>query len=200
MSSEKHTNQAGPTWPWVFAFAALAVLHRLLPRLLHLGPEAQIVWNFVPVGALGLFAGARWHSRFAVLTPLAVMLGSDLLMWPLLAAQGYSTFSWGTPIIYASFTVYALIGRLMRPTSSVVWITAAPFAGSVQFFLASNFLCWPGNPIYPQNLSGLMQCYIAGVPFFPNTLGADLLFSFLFFGLYALGQSVIQRQKASQPA
>jgi hypothetical protein len=200
MSGEKNPNQCGMTWPWVVAFAALAVLHRVLPRLLNLGPEAQIVWNFAPVGAVGLFAGARWRSPLAVLTPLAVMLASDLLMWPLLAAKGLPTFSWGTPIIYASFTVYALIGRLMRPSSSVVFITAAPFAGALQFFLATNFLCWPGNPLYTQNLSGLMQSYIAGLPFFPNTLGGDLLYSFLFFGLYALGQSAFQRQKASQPA
>jgi len=196
-----NTNDGGLTWPWVAAFAALAVLHRLVPYLFDLGPEARFAWNFAPVGALGLFAGARWRSPLALLAPAAVMLVSNLLMWPFLAAKGYSPFDWGTPIIFLSFTAYALIGRSMS-RSSAAWVTAAPFVGALQFFLVTNFAVWLGGDgaLYAKNLAGLTQCYVAGLPFFPNTLGGDLAFSVLFFGAHGLSLAFLPRLKASQPA
>jgi len=201
MQDGKNTSETGLTWPWVVGFAALAVLHRLVPYLFSLGTEAQFAWNFVPVGALGLFAGARWRSGLAYLTPLAVMVVSDLLLWPFLAAKGFPAFGWSRPFIYGSFTIYAVIVRLIRDRSP--WLIApAAFLGALQFFLITNFASWAGQDgvNYAQNLTGLIQCYVAGLPFFGPTLGGDLAFSGLFFGLYALGHLVFQRQKESQPA
>lgn len=201
MSDAKNPNGGGSTWPWVAVFAALAVLHRLVPYLFDLGPQAQFAWNFAPVGALGLFAGARWRSGWALLVPAAVMLVSDLLMWPFLAAKGYPVFGWGTPVIFASFTAYALIGRSMS-RSSPAWLVAAPFVGALQFFLVTNFAVWLGGDggLYAKSLSGLVQCYVAALPFFRSTLGGDLAFSFLFFGAHGLSLALGPRLKASQPA
>jgi hypothetical protein len=185
----------------VVVFAALAVLHRLVPYVFLLGPAAHFAWNFAPVGAVCLFAGARWRSPLAFVVPLAVMGMSDLLMWPFLAAKGYSPFSWATPVVYASFLAYALIGRAVGRTPSAVWITAAPFAGALQFYLLTNLAVWAygvGVP-YTKDLSGLAECYVAALPFFRNTLGGDLLFSVLFFGLHALAVRAFHRQKVSQP-
>lgn len=66
----------------------------------------------------------------------------------------------------------------------------------------SNFLVWAGSDgsMYSQDLSGLVQCYVLAIPFFGNTLAGDLLFSTVFFGLYAVLSLVMERQKASQPA
>lgn len=195
-------NENGLTWIWIVAFAALAVLHRLVPYLFDLGPEARFAWNFAPVGAVGLFAGARWRSPLAFLAPLAVMAVSDLLLWPFLSAKGYATFTWGTPILYASFTAYALIGRLVRHARSPLWITAAPFVGALQFFLVSNFAVWLGGDgvEYAKTLAGLGQCYFMALPFLRTTLGGDLLYSSLFFGLYGLSAYGVQPRKVSQPA
>ena len=40
--------------------------------------------------------------------------------------------------------------------------------------------------MYPQTLSGLASCYIAGLPFYGRTLLGDLFFSGVLFGVYAL--------------
>ena len=68
------------TW-FVVAFVAYAVLVRLLPWLLRAtGVEIPIErmvypWNFVPLTALCLFAGAHFrHRAVACLCPLLVML------------------------------------------------------------------------------------------------------------------------------
>ena len=166
MSDGKTTNSASRTALWVGAFAALAVLHRLVPYLFDLGQQASFAWNFGPVGALGLFAGARWRSRFAPLVPVAVMLLSHLLMWPFLAAEGHPTFSWMTPILYGSFAAYALIGRLIRGSSSPWWIGGAAVLGAVQFYLVTNFAWWPWSEMYTKDWAGLAACYAAGWPFF----------------------------------
>ena len=202
MSDGTNTNAGSRAGLWVAAFAALAVLHRLIPYLFDLGQEARFAWNFAPVGAVGLFAGVRWRSRFALLTPVAVMLVSHLLMWPFLAAKGYPTFSWMTPILYGSFMAYALIGRLIRGSSSPLWIGGAAFLGALQFYLLTNFACWAGGDgeTYAMSLAGLAHCYYMALPFFSATLGGDLAFSGLFFGLYALSLHVFPAQKETQPA
>jgi hypothetical protein len=40
--------------------------------------------------------------------------------------------------------------------------------------------------MYPPTLSGLEMCYIAGLPFFKNTLTGDMAYTALMFGLFEL--------------
>ena len=42
--------------------------------------------------------------------------------------------------------------------------------------------------MYPQNLQGLLQGYVAGLPFFRNTLTGDILYTALLFGGFALAE------------
>jgi hypothetical protein len=174
------------TLVYILGLGVLAALYRLVPYyLLH--PDRAFVWNLVPVGALALFAGSRLRSGWAWLVPLGVMLVSDLLLWYPLYQRGMSPFSWlGTPIIYASFAVYVLVGRMIRQGElSPMVIGGAALLASVQFFLLTNFAVWLRNPAFPATPGGLLECYALGVPFYRNTLTGDLLFSALFFGLHA---------------
>ena len=59
---------------------------------------------------------------------------------------------------------------------------------SVLFFLTSNFAEWLGDPLYPKTAAGLALCFAAAVPFFWNTLAADLLGTATLFGLDALSR------------
>src|SRR5690349_2132421 len=106
----KVTTEHGLTLAYVLIVAVITVLARLMPYLI--GPDRQLLWNLMPVGALALFAGSRVRSPRAWLVPLAVMIVSDLLLWYPLAQKGLSPFSWlGTPTIYGSYFLYVLIGR-----------------------------------------------------------------------------------------
>jgi hypothetical protein len=192
----------GLTLAFTAGAVALAVLVRVLPYLWDRGTDADYVWNLMPVGALGLFAGARLRSRWALVVPLLAMLVSDLLLVRPLAARGFGAFSWGTPLIYASFAVYALLGRGARGAGWPLSLVPVCLAGSVQFFLVSNFLVWAGGDgtLYPRTLAGLAECYTMALPFLKNTAGGDLLFTGLFFGLHAVLARALERGKASQPA
>jgi hypothetical protein len=87
----------------------------------------------------------------------------------------------------------------------VAWplsLLPACLLGSVQFFVLTNFFAWLGGDgnLYPKTLAGLGECFAAAVPFFKNTVAGDLLYTGLFFGLYALAVRVRTTEKASQPA
>jgi lipopolysaccharide export LptBFGC system permease protein LptF len=56
-------------------------------------------------------------------------------------------------------------------------------AGTFSFFIITNFAVWAMGGLYPMTIEGLMACYIAGIPFYGNTLLSTSLFSALFFGL-----------------
>jgi arginine exporter protein ArgO len=170
---------------YALAIGVLVPVSRLVPYLLPAG--GYLLWNLVPIGALALFVGSRLRDRSAFLVPLAVMLISDLVLVYPLARLGHSAFSWATPFIYASLAVYVLIGRLIsqREISPMV-IGGAALLASLQFFVISNFAVWLTATIYPRNLSGLLQCYVAGVPFYRNTLAGDLFFSGMIFAVHAL--------------
>jgi hypothetical protein len=204
MHGDGKTRDSGLTWLLAAAFAAFAVLWRLGPYLFDLGPDARFVWNLTPVGALGVFLGVRLRSRWALLLPPAVMLVSDLLLWKPLADRGFHAFSRWTLLIYGSFLVYALLGRLARrgPSAAALAFPAA-LLGGAQFFLLTNFAVWAGGDgtTYPKTLAGLGECYAMGLPFLKYTLGGDLLFTGLFLGVHALAAVAVgQTRKASQPA
>ncbi len=149
-------------------------------------------WNFAPVGALSLFAGARLRGWQAYLLPIALMAVTD----PFLG--GYSV---ATPLVYASFLVNVWIGTRLRNSENPLHIGGAALAGSVQFFLITNFAWLGGSNMYPHTLSGVLQCYAAGIPFFGRTLASDLLYSALFFGLHAwLSRTVVRSERVAAQA
>jgi hypothetical protein len=143
--------------------------------------------NFAPVGALSLFAGARLRGWRAYLLPIALMAVTDPFR------GGYS---FSTPFVYASFVISVWIGSHLRNTENPKWIALAALIGSAQFFLLSNISMWLApTSIYAHNLGGLVTCYVAAIPFFRNTLLADLLFTAVFFALHAVLSRVVVRSE-----
>jgi hypothetical protein len=200
MSDNRAAREGEAGWGWIVGYSSFAVFLRLLPYYQHLLPEnydLRWLWNFAAVGALGLFAGARLGSWAAYLVPLGAMLVSDVL---LIRYLGAATFSWATPVLYASLTLNVAIGRLLRPTSSPAWAVPAALVTATQFFVASNLAEWALGGLYARTFVGLSECFVAALPFFRGTLVGDLVYAVLFFGLHAAAQALAQRENASQPA
>ncbi len=163
-------------------FQPVALGLTLAAALLRLAPHPP---NFAPVGSIALFGGAKLRGWQAYLIPLLAMLITD----PILSRMaGYPAYSKATPIIYFSFLLYVVLGRyLLRRNPGPLRIASVAAAGSVQFFLVTNFFEWlQGISMYPHTLAGLSACYIAALPFFSRTLIADLFYSAVLFTAYAL--------------
>ena len=160
--------------PLALGLTVAAALLRLIPH----------PFNFTPVGSVALFGGARLRGWQAYLIPLLAMLATD----PILSyIAGYPAYSRGTIVVYFSFLIYVVLGRTLIGSSTNPWrIGAVALAGSVQFFLITNFFVWFAGTMYPHTLGGLAACYIAALPFFGRTLLGDLFYSGVLFSAYAL--------------
>jgi hypothetical protein len=152
------------------AAAVIGLIWRLIPH----------IPNTTPVGAMGLFSGARLRWWQAALLMLAVMAVSDAILWQWF---NYDPFS---PWVYGSFLVNVLIGAWLSRRGDLWCVGLGSVLASVQFFLVTNFGTWFSQTLYPHTLTGLLDCYIAGLPFFGYTLAGDLSCSALLFGTYAL--------------
>nr|AXL06675.1 hypothetical protein [uncultured bacterium] len=136
--------------------------------------------NLTAVGAVALFGGAYFSRRWlAVLIPLAAMLLSDLaLPYTLYAGSGLSI----TPMTYICFLLTVGLGMLLRERVSFGSVTIGAVAASVMFFLLSNGWVWFGGSMYPHNAAGLIECYLAGLPFAQNMLVGNLFYCGVLFG------------------
>jgi hypothetical protein len=168
--------------PLGMGLTILGALARVLPHL----P------NFAPVGGLSLFAGARLRGWQAYLLPLVLMAVTDPFV------GGYSV---ATPLVYASFLINVWIGSRLRATENPLWIGTGAVAGSLQFFLITNFAWLSGSSLYPHTLAGVVSCYVAAIPFYGRTLASDLVYSAALFGLHAwLSRKVARSERVTAQA
>ncbi|MBI1804339.1 MAG: hypothetical protein HY033_04505 [Ignavibacteriae bacterium] len=159
---------------FTFILILLAALSRLLPH-----PP-----NFAPITALALFGGVYLDRKHTFIVPIAAMLISDYFI-------GFYT---GMMWVYASFTAIGFIGLWLRNHRGVVQTVGATLAGSVLFFVVTNFGVWISSQVsYPHNFAGLVECYVAAIPFFRNTVLGDALYVTAMFGLYELAVKFIPR-------
>ena len=169
---------------YLFIVVALAV--RFIPHFL----------NFSPLGAALLFFGAtRKKEEWAPV--LCAAIGVDFLL---------TTLVYHLPLradVFAPLAYYVIalfIGSLLKEGlhdgRSALKIAGASVAGSLVFFVTSNFVAWIGLPqMYTRDLSGLANCYVAAIPFFRSTFIGDLVYSFAMFGT-PLMIAAMQRKKA----
>jgi len=152
-------------------------------------------YNFSPLGAMALFGAAYFSKKWqGLLIPLIATWVSDLLINNVIYARYYPEFTWFYSGFYWQYGSYVLISItaffLLRKVTPQRVLAGALSATGI-FFLLSNFGCWLGNPMYGQNISGLLSCYAAGLPFLKGTLLGDLVYSGVLFGSFALIQSQI---------
>ncbi len=186
------TNTAPVSRWWAVGLSIGAGAMRLLVNSLSL-------FNLSPVGAIGIFGGARLRSWQAFVLPLAIMMVTDVCLWLLHGFHdNYALWHVSRPFVYGSFMLYVLIGRMIANTNSPWRIGAASLIGSAQFYLITNFQSWLElTQLYSRDVAGLIQCYIAGLLFDGGrTLIADLMFTFVLFGVHALATS---RQSETAP-
>ena len=167
---------------------ALAII--ALAAALRIAPHP---WNFTPVGAMALFSGAIIRNRrLAFLFPILALFVGDIFV-------GFHKLM---PVVYASFLVSVAIGFWLRDRRTFGRIGLATLLGAIQFFFVTNFAVWAFGLSYPRSSAGLFACYIAGIPFFWNTLAGDAVYAALFFGGFALAERLFPalREPALDPA
>jgi len=131
--------------------------------------------NFTPILGMAVFSGAIISKRLiAYLIPLAAMLLSDL----------YLGLHSGIPIIYFSLAVCVLIGTFIEARVTILNSFLSISLGVLVFFLITNLMVWYGSGMYEFSISGLMTCYLMGLPFVQNTFISSLLYGMGAFLIY----------------
>lgn len=154
----------------------LAAMSRFLPH-----PS-----NFTPLGAIALFGAAYFSKKqLAFLIPLAAWWISDLILDNVVYAEYYPSFSWmGYPASYLCLGLIVVLGIFFLKKVNTIRVIGTATLAAVLFFLVTNFASMLADPIYTKDLNGLVKSYIAGIPFFRNTLAGNLIYSALLFGAY----------------
>ncbi len=135
--------------------------------------------NFTPVAAIALFGGAHLGKRrLAFMIPLAALFISDLFLG----------FHHLIIPVYVSFALVVLLGTLMRKNIRIPIVIGGSLAGSLLFFLITNFAVWALTPYYPNTLQGLITSYTMAIPFFHASILGDLFYNAVFFGGFYLVQ------------
>ncbi len=148
----------------------------------------EFVPNFVPIAALAVFGAFRLRSNLlAYLLPLAAMMIGDVLLALRHSDWGYAFHSTQL-VVYVAFCLMVFVSRLVSKRESFVTITLSIVGGSALFFLLSNLAVWAFDGMYPYSLSGLVQCYTMAIPFFRNSLLADLSYGLVMFGTFELAK------------
>lgn len=160
------------TWGLAIALILMAITTRFLPHY----P------NFTAVGAMGLFGGAYFtKQRWAFLIPFITLFVSDLILNNFVYEYTFNIYALFT---YIGFGLVVLAGKSILTKVNAKNVIVASLSASIIFFLVSNLMSWYDNILYTKDLAGLMQCYIAGIPFLGSTVAGDLTYSAVLFGIY----------------
>ena len=135
----------------------IAVLCRFVPH----------VHNFSPVYGALLFGGAHLRRRDVIWFPVMLLAASDFVLTNLIY---HLNIGWLEIVQMGAFASIALIGGLLRKRTTWRRLAGACVASSLSFYLISNFGVWLGWNSYPRTWQGLVQCYIAAIPWYRQTL------------------------------
>jgi hypothetical protein len=151
----------------IIGMIVFAALTRLLPH-----PP-----NATAVSAIALFAGAQIADRrLAFFVPLAALFLTDLVL-------GLHA---GMLFVYACVAAMVLLGASMGARPQPLKLAGASLAGSVLFFMVTNFGVFALDGLYEKSFAGLAECYVLAIPFFQNALLGDLFFTAVLFGGFEL--------------
>ncbi len=171
-----------------FLLILLAIVSRIVPH----------AWHFTAVGGSLLYFGARRPLYQAVL-PVGLFALTDYYItthvyaYPFAASDYVLTWLW-----YAAVIVLGSI--VLRQKSNVLRVVSGSVLASVSFFLVSNFAVWQHPGMYAHTFSGLMTCYVAALPFYPNEQLSTLLVASAAFGLPALARQFAATRAAHKAA
>ncbi len=180
-----------------YAVLLIAVLSRVLPHALH-----STAWNFTAVGGSLLFFGSRMRtgSKTAIagklVSMLAILMATDYFLT--VAVYQYPFHTQWYLVTWAWYAAIALLGMGLLRKPSVLRVIAGALAAPTSFFLLSNGAVWASGGMYPQTLSGLGACYVAGLPFYRNDLVSTAITVSVLFALPVLAAKIEESLHAAQ--
>jgi hypothetical protein len=177
----------------VVALMVIGVFSRLIPHM----P------NFTPFEGVTIFGAVYLMDRkWSIITPIILILVSDFILNNTILRSYFPDVTgivWFAPYMIATIlsiiAIVALIKYIDAPRTPVMMLGYV-LISSIIFFLVTNFGSWVEGALpYSRDLSGLMQSYIAALPFYRSSLISTLLTTGVLYGAYELIQ-ILTAEKA----
>lgn len=128
--------------------------------------------NVTPLSAICLLLPLFFSTRLSLLITLIVLILSDIVLHILLSIPYFGAWTWFT---YSGWLCIAYQGHHLKKHFSVRKSLYFTTGAALFFWLWTNFGTWLCSTVYPHTATGLLTCYIAGLPFLRNSLAGDLL-------------------------
>lgn len=160
--------------------------------------------NFTPTEGITIFGVAYLGRKYlTVIIPLILMYLTDFIINNT-TARVYFTEQEGI-VWFSNYMIFNVISLVL-----IVFLTShllkkvnfknvflSAISASVVFYLVSNFgSLFSATSLYTKDFNGLMQSYVAGLPFFRTSLLSNLFFTSIIFGSYYLINSYLNAQTA----
>ncbi|NBT12109.1 MAG: hypothetical protein EBS56_00665 [Planctomycetia bacterium] len=164
-------------------------------------------WNVTPMAGVALAAGAVFpNSLVAASVPVVALAVGNLFL------PGYGSFAMAA-VIYAATAWPILLGRVvgdadgLRGSIGGGWTTGRWFglaggalASSLVFFLATNLAHWWLTNDYPHTPGGLLDCYVAALPFYRWMPVGDLVWTAVVFTALSAGLAAMRSSRVAASA
>ena len=160
--------------------------------------------NMTPIAAMALAGGIYIGRKYlSFLVPIICLFASDLILNNTInrvfieSDAALILFEKNMLFTYSATALTVLLGFSIKKFKGFKLIVGGALLSSMLFFLITNFGAWLIGVHYPKTMGGLITSYVAGVPFFLNTLIANLIF----IAVMVLGiESITERSLVSEKA
>ena len=139
--------------------------------------------NFTPIIAVAIMSGYFFRNIYMSFSILLIsMLIADILIG----------FYENIIFVYIALLLITFVFFKISNKINFKNLFIYGFAGSLIFFIISNFGVWAlGSPgvqdiAYDKSLNGLIECYILAIPFFGNTFLSTVIFAYPAIFIYKL--------------
>jgi len=168
-----------PSWQGMImqnSLAAIFIIAFGVVFRIILNKEIKIP-NFESVTALSLLAGSFLGGIYSVLVPVFTIFLSDIYF----GNTKIYIFTW------SAFILIGVFGTMIKRNSRHYGLKMTGFGlvSVLFFYLYTNFGWWLTSGMYPMNLQGLIQSYIAGIPFLKNQLMSAAIFIPAFIPIFS---------------
>ena len=157
-----------------------------LVLLLVVSRNLSFIPNFTPTISLIVFASTMFRNYYIL---ASIVIASQLISDYFL--RYYSSIFF----VYLGYILLAFASKFILKEINFVSIIGTSIISVFIFFLVSNYGVWQMMDICDYSLSGLIECYIAGIPFLKYSLISTLLYSTT---MYVLFKSILFRYLGSK--
>jgi len=124
--------------------------------------------NFTPTISLIIFTGFFIQNR---------VFATSIIFFSQIISDVFIGFYDSMIFVYLPLLLIGYLSPIIIRKLNIISVSIASILSPSVFFVISNFGVWFTMGLYPENLNGLLSCYVAGLPFFKYSLLSTILFS-----------------------